>query len=59
MLGLADGSSMSESDYEFMSVNQDAGVPILSGVLLSFLHLRHLDLRNLQHECLQDICSLL
>ena len=55
MLGLNDGSSMSESEYKFMSGSQDSAVPILSGVLLSFLHLRHLELRNLQHACLQHI----
>ena len=55
MLGLNDGNSMNESDYKFINGNQDSSVPILSGVLLSFLHLRHLDLRNIQHACLQHI----
>ena len=28
---------------------------ILSGIILSFLHLRHLDLRQIQHECFKHI----
>ena len=46
---------MNESDYKFMNGNQESTIPILSGVLLSFLHLRHLDFRNIQYACLQHL----
>ena len=43
------------SEFNFMKMKKEKDSTILSGIILSFLHLRHLDLRQLQHECFKHI----
>ena len=38
-----------------MKMKKEKDSTILSGIILSFLHLRHLDLRQIQHECFKHI----
>jgi len=56
MLGLQEQGDGMQNNYDFMNIrDKERDVSILSGVFLSYLHLRHLDLRNLQYSTLKHL----